>query len=89
MPAVDAGHYGNLFFDFGCSAEDRGYRHACYTQNKIGAKRMLDNIMFTGHGWNQHDYTKQAQITGHHIEGNILFRAGMVSSLATHPRITY
>ena len=35
-PAVDAEQYGNLFFDFGYPAEDRGHGHACYTQNETG-----------------------------------------------------
>jgi len=67
-PAVDAEQYGNLFFDFGCPAEDRGHGH--YTQNETGTKRILDNIMFAGHGWNQHNYTEQGQIIGYHRSGS-------------------
>ena len=63
-PAIDAEQYGNLFFDFGYPAEDRGH----------------------GHGWNQHNYTEQGQITGYHIEGNILFSAGMASSPDDPPK---
>lgn len=85
-PAVDAEQYSNLFFDFGYSAEDRGHGHACYTQNETGTKRILDNIMFAGHGWNQHNYTEQGQITGYHIEGNIIFSAGMASSPDDPPK---
>ena len=61
-PAVDAEQYGNLFFDFGCPAEDRGHGHACYTQNETGTKRILDHIMFAGHGWNQRNYTEQSEV---------------------------
>ena len=85
-PAVDAEQYGNLFFDFGCLAKDRSHGHACYTQNETGTKRILDNIMFAGHGWNQHNYTGQGQIIGYHIEGNILFSAGMASSPDDPPK---
>ena len=42
--------------------------------------------MFAGHGWNQHNYTGQGQIIGYHIEGNILFSAGMASSPDDPPK---
>jgi len=85
-PAVDAEQYGNLIFDFGYGAKDRGHGHACYTQNEKGAKRIVDNMMFAGHGWNQHNYTQQGQIIGYHIEGNFYFCAGMATPPADAPK---
>ena len=75
-PAVDAEIYGCLIHDFGYWAEDRGHGHAIYTQNEIGTKRIVDNIMFRGYGWNVHAYTQGGKIQGYHIEGNICFSAG-------------
>jgi hypothetical protein len=85
-PAVDAEQYGNLIFDFGYSAEDRGHGHACYTQNETGTKRIVDNMMFAGHGWNLHAYTQGGQIIGYHVEGNFFFCAGMASQPADAPK---
>ena len=78
-PAVDAEIYGNLVFDFGFMHKTRGGGHACYTQNETGAKRVVDNVMFAGYGWNLHNYTKRGQIIGYHIEGNFFFSAGMAA----------
>lgn len=75
-PAVDAEIYGCIIHDFGYWASDRGHGHAIYTQNETGTKRIVDNIMFHGFGWNVHVYTQSGQITGFDIEGNICFSAG-------------
>ena len=87
-PAVDAEIYGNIIYDFGFpdKAGGRGHGHACYTQNERGTKRIVDNIMFAGHGWNQHNYTQKGKILGYHIEGNIFFSAGMASRPADPPK---
>ena len=55
-PAVDAEIYGCVIHDFGYNAPDRGHGHAIYTQNLKGTKRLVDNIMFHGYGWNIHAY---------------------------------
>jgi len=75
-PAVDAEIYGCIIHDFGHWASDRGHGHAIYTQNETGTKRIVDNIIFRGFGWNIHAYTQAGKITGFHIEGNICFSAG-------------
>jgi hypothetical protein len=85
-PAVDAEQYGNLIFDFGSSAKDRGHGHACYTQNASGTKRIVDNVMFAGYGWNLHAYTQAGQITGYHVEGNFFFCSGMASPPSDAPK---
>ena len=78
-PSVDSEQYGCLFFDFGfwSPRKKRGGGHACYTQNATGTKRIVDNMMFAGYGWNFHAYTQSGQITGFHVEGNFVFSAGM------------
>ena len=75
-PAVDCEIYGCLIHDFGYAAPDRGHGHAVYTQNETGTKRIVDNIMFHGAGWNIHVYGQQGRCEGFHIEGNICFSAG-------------
>ena len=75
-PAVDCEIYGCLIHDFGYDAADRGHGHAIYTQNERGTKRIVDNIMFRGFGWNVHVYGQQGQLRGYHVEGNICFSAG-------------
>ena len=75
-PAVDCEIYGCLIHDFGYNAADRGHGHAIYTQNEKGTKRIVDNIMFRGFGWNVHVYGQQGQVRGYHVEGNICFSAG-------------
>jgi hypothetical protein len=75
-PAVDAEVYGCTIHDFGNGAADRGHGHAIYTQNENGTKRIADNIMFRGFGWNVHVYGQQGTVSGYQIEGNICFSAG-------------
>jgi len=78
-PAVDAEIYGCIIHDFGFGdpGRGRGHGHAIYTQNETGTKRIVDNVMFNGFGWNLHVYTQQGQVKGYHIEGNISFSPGM------------
>ncbi len=75
-PAVDAEVYGCIIHDFGYAGKDRGHGHAIYTQNEKGTKRIVDNVMFRGYGWNLHAYTQGGHIDGFHVEGNISFAAG-------------
>ena len=75
-PASDSEIYGCMIHDFGYTAADRGHGHAIYTQNETGTKRIVDNVMFHGAGWNIHVYGQQGRCEGFHIEGNICFSAG-------------
>jgi hypothetical protein len=75
-PAKEAEVYGCIIHDFGYGAPDRGHGHAIYTQNETGTKRIVDNVMFRGFGWNVHVYGQQGAVAGYHIEGNISFSAG-------------
>ena len=75
-PAIDVEVYGCIIHDFGYGAPDRGHGHAIYTQNESGTKRIVDNVMFRGFGWNIHVYGQQGSVAGYHIEGNISFSAG-------------
>lgn len=80
-PAADAELYGNLIFDNGWDASDRGHGHAIYTQNRTGNKRIVDNVIFDQFGDGLHVYgTEDADLNNYHIEGNILFNNGSLSA---------
>lgn len=76
-PAVDAEVYGCIIHDFGWNDNDRGHGHAIYTQNEKGTKRIVDNIMFRGYGWNIHAYGEAGLVRGYRVEGNIAFAPGL------------
>jgi len=75
--AENAEVYGCITNDFGYAGPVRGHGHAVYAQNAVGTKRIADNIMFDGYGWNLHVYTERGQVQGFDIEGNIAFAPGM------------
>ena len=78
-PSVQDGEvHGCIIYKNGWQGEggDRGHGHGIYTQNEVGTKRLLDNIIFDQYGWGIHAYTKKGGIEGFHIEGNIIFNNG-------------
>jgi len=75
--AVDSEIYGCVIHGFGYGGKDRGHGHAIYAQNDTGTKRIVDNVMFAGCGWNLHIYTEGGAVRGFHVEGNTAFSAGM------------
>lgn len=76
--APDSEIYGCVIHDFGYGGNgDRGHGHAIYTQNDHGMKRIIDNVMFHGLGWNFHAYTQGGEVFNYYIEGNFSFSAGM------------
>jgi len=76
-PSIDSEIYGCIIHDFGYNADDRGHGHAIYTQNETGTKRILDNVMFNGFGWNLHAYGESGIVRGYQVEGNIAFAPGL------------
>jgi len=72
----DGEMYGCIIHDFGYGGS-RGHGHAMYTQNETGHKRIIDNIMFHGFGWNFHAYTEGGEVFNYYLEGNVSFSAGM------------
>lgn len=77
--AVDAELYGNLIYNVGFEAGDRGHGHSIYAQNEKGGKRIVDNIFFNGHSFGLHAYTEGGYIDNLHVEGNIAFNHGLLS----------
>lgn len=78
--AVDGEINGCLIYHNGFQGPDRGHGHGIYTQNRIGTKRILDNIIFSQFGWGLHAYgSAQAGVEGYQIEGNMVFNNGELS----------
>jgi len=48
--------YGNIIYNNGWTAPDRGHGHAVYTQNIGGYKKLTHNIIFFGFGTGIHAY---------------------------------
>lgn len=82
-PAVDSELYGNIIYNNGWTAPDRGHGHAIYTQNQTGTKLIENNIIFFGFGTGVHAYTEGGSIQGFDIVDNIWFQTG-----ASDPRMS-
>jgi hypothetical protein len=80
-PVQEGEVYGCIIYKNGWQedARDRRHGHGIYTQNEVGTKRLLDNIIFDQLGWGIHAYTEKGSINGFHIEGNIIFNNGSMT----------
>jgi len=74
--APDSEMYGNIIYNNGWSAPDRGHGHAIYAQNKTGYKKITNNIIFFGYGTGIHVYTEGGQIEGFDVQKNTWFMTG-------------
>lgn len=74
--AVDGELYGNIIYNNGWIAPDRGHGHAIYTQNAEGTKRIARNVLFFGFSFGVHAYTEGGSIQGFDIVENVWFRTG-------------
>lgn len=72
--------YGNLIYYGGIQSSLRGHGHGIYTQNDIGTKRILNNMIFDGfHTGIQAYGTSDATIRNIVIEDNTIFNNGSIS----------
>lgn len=73
--AVDSELYGNIFYNNGEQAPDRGHGHGIYTQNEVGRKYIEENITFGNFGgFGLQLYgSSNATLKGYTINGNINF----------------
>lgn len=73
--AVDAEIYGNLIFNGGWTAPDRGHGHAIYTQNNdpTHPKIIENNIIFNQFADNLTAIYGNSEVSGYTITGNTLF----------------
>lgn len=82
--ATNAEVYGCVIFHNGYDGADRGHGHGLYTQNATGTKTIADNVVFGGYSFGIHAYTEGGDIQGYDIVGNVLFNAGVVSTVSGH-----
>jgi Right handed beta helix region len=73
--------YGCVIFANGWQGPDRVHGHGIYAQNKLGTKRIADNIIFNQFGYGIHCYgSDQSSLSGFEIDGNILFANGSLGA---------
>lgn len=78
--AVDAEVYGSLVYNNGWQGPDRGYGNGISAQNKIGTKRIEDNIIFQHYNVGLNVYgSSAASLSGFHVEGNVVFNNGTLA----------
>lgn len=74
VQALDAEVYGNIVYNNGWPAQDRGHGHGIYTHNDTGLKTIRDNIFFRPYGFNFHAYgSSAARLNNYLLEGNTFF----------------
>jgi hypothetical protein len=79
-PAEGAEVDGCLIYYNGFQGPDRGHGHGIYTQNALGTKRLLDNIIFSQFGNGIQAYgSGKANVRGYEVAGNIVFNNGALS----------
>jgi hypothetical protein len=74
--APDSELYGNIIYNNGWTAPDRGHGHAIYAQNNTGSKKLTNNIIFFGYGTGIHVYTEGGQMNNFDIQKNVWFMTG-------------
>jgi hypothetical protein len=73
--------YGNIVFNVGTMASDRGHGHALYTQNNgaNGPKLIKNNILFSTFAMGLNLYgSSNTMLTNFNIMQNIIFNAGIL-----------
>ncbi len=75
--STDSELYGNIIYNNGWTAPDRGHGHAIYTQNVDGYKKLTNNILFFGFGTGIHAYVQSApKLNNYDIQDNVWFLTG-------------
>jgi len=74
--APDSELYGNIIYNNGWTAPDRGHGHAIYAQNNTGFKKLTNNLIFFGFGTGIHVYTEGGQMNNFDIQENSWYMTG-------------
>ena len=81
--STDSELYGNIIYNNGWTGtRDRGHGHAIYTQNKIGYKKLTNNIIFFGFGTGIHAYYtgstsgSENKLQNYDVQDNVWFLTG-------------
>jgi hypothetical protein len=77
VDAEEAEAYGNIVYHNGWEADDRAHGHGIYTQNRIGTRRVAENIVFSQFSHGIHAYGSGAAFLDHiTLTGNVVFNNG-------------
>jgi hypothetical protein len=80
MEAQDAELYGNLIYDNGWDAPDRGHGHGIYSQNQTGTMHIRDNIVSRNFSHGMQIYgSSTSYLNNYDVDGNIWFNNGETS----------
>ncbi|HSW90095.1 MAG TPA: hypothetical protein VLH19_04460, partial [Patescibacteria group bacterium] len=72
--ATNAEYYGNIVYNNGWTAPDRGHGHALYSQNNTETKYYKENIFFESYSDNMSIYgSSNAFLNNFWFEGNVMF----------------
>ena len=73
---------GCVIYNIGYQGPDRGHGHAVYAKSDFGPLLVRDNVMFNQYGFGVHAYTNRAtgQLHNIHIDGNVIFDSGVLST---------
>jgi hypothetical protein len=79
--ALDAEINGCLIYYNGWNGADRGHGHGIYTQNEIGTKHIVDNVIFENfdHGIQAYG-SSSAFLNNYDIEGNTFSSDGIIAT---------
>ncbi|HYE08180.1 MAG TPA: right-handed parallel beta-helix repeat-containing protein [Planctomycetota bacterium] len=82
--AHNALFYGNIVYNNGYDADDRGHGHAFYLQNSDPNQPQVvrDNIFFNSFSYGVHCYGQQGLLKGFTISGNTFFANGAASKVS-------
>ncbi len=80
---------GNLIYNNGWDAPDRGHGHGIYAKNDVGPVLLKDNVLFDQYGYGIHAYSDNGDglLNGITIDGNISFNSGSVSAVSASANI--
>lgn len=76
--SVDSEIYGNVLYNTGWSAPDRGHGHHLYVQNSgTTAKLVRENIGYNSFDAGLQEYGASALVSHIHADGNVMFNSGL------------
>ena len=76
----DSELYGNLVYNNGWEAPDRGHGHGIYAQNDQNTKRVVNNVIFNQFGYGIHIFGSSAAFLNNFVvEDNTSFDNGLLS----------
>lgn len=78
--AEETGAYGNVIFYNGWEAPDRSHGHGIYTQNRVGHREIVGNIIFDQFSHGIHAYgSSAAYLDNITLRNNIVFGNGSIA----------